>query len=99
MGVIEVGMCKTVAIFRAMNGYTEARIGGTGRQAPVFGAGAIAQGIHGMNSAGQSFAPTFMRHMYEYGHYERTVGAREGGTQQARLQQSTGLLQGPGHRR
>ncbi len=67
MGVIEVGMCKTVAIFRAMNGYTEARIGGTGRQAPVFGAGAVVQGIHGMNSAGQSFAPTFMRHMYEYG--------------------------------
>ena len=67
MGVIEVGMCETVAIFRAMNGYTEARIGGTGRQAPVFGAGAVVQGIHGMNSAGQSFAPTFMRHMYEYG--------------------------------
>ncbi len=32
MGAIEVGMCHTVAIFRAMNGYTEARIGGTGRR-------------------------------------------------------------------
>ena len=67
MGVIEAGMCKTVAIFRAMNGYTEARIGGTGQQAPVFRSNAITQGIYGMNSAGQSFAPSFMRHMYEYG--------------------------------
>jgi acetyl-CoA acetyltransferase len=67
MGVIEAGMCKTVAIFRAMNGFTEARIGGTGRQAPRFGGGSVTQGIHGMGSAGQMFAPTFMRHMYEYG--------------------------------
>src|SRR3972149_1267503 len=28
MGVIEVGMCRTVAIFRSMNGYSELRIGG-----------------------------------------------------------------------
>jgi acetyl-CoA acetyltransferase len=67
IGVIEAGMCHTVAIFRAMNGYTEARIGGTGRQAPVFRGGSLDAGIHGMHSAGQSFAPTFMRHMYEYG--------------------------------
>ena len=31
IGVIEAGMCKTVAIFRSMNGYTQVRIGGTGR--------------------------------------------------------------------
>ena len=67
MGVIEAGMCNTVAIFRAMNGYTEARIGGTGRQAPVFTGASLDAGIHGMNAAGQSFAPSFMRHMYEYG--------------------------------
>src|SRR2546430_595246 len=30
MGAIEAGMCRTVAIFRSMNGYTEFRIGGTG---------------------------------------------------------------------
>ena len=66
-GVIEAGMCKTVAIFRSMNGYTEARIGGTGRQAPAFRSGALQQGIYGMSSAAQSFAPSFMRHMYEYG--------------------------------
>ena len=64
MGVIEAGMCNTVAIFRAMNGYTEARIG---RQAPVFTGASLDAGIHGMNAAGQSFAPSFMRHMYEYG--------------------------------
>src|SRR2546428_8704959 len=28
MGAIEAGMCKTVALFRSMNGYTEFRIGG-----------------------------------------------------------------------
>jgi acetyl-CoA acetyltransferase len=67
MGVIEAGMCSTVAIFRAMNGFTEARIGGTGRQRPVFTGGSLEAGIHGMNSAGQSFAPSFMRHGYEYG--------------------------------
>ncbi len=66
-GVIEAGMCNTVAIFRSMNGYTEARIGGTGRQAPAFRSGSLTQGIYGMSSAAQSFAPSFMRHMYEYG--------------------------------
>src|SRR4030095_13777724 len=30
IGAIEAGMCKTVALFRSMNGYTEVRIGGTG---------------------------------------------------------------------
>src|ERR1051326_1619170 len=28
MGVIEAGLCKTVVIFRAMNGYSQVRIGG-----------------------------------------------------------------------
>src|SRR6185436_11462471 len=67
IGVIEAGMCSTIAIFRAMNGYSQLRVGGTGRQAPVFRGGSLEAGIHGMHSAGQSFAPTFMRHMYEYG--------------------------------
>ncbi|MBI2205208.1 MAG: hypothetical protein HYU41_15275 [Candidatus Rokubacteria bacterium] len=68
MGAIEVGMCRTVAIFRAMNGYTEVRIGGTGARsaAPVRGQD-LAQVPYGMRSAGQAFAPTFMRHMYDYG--------------------------------
>src|SRR5258707_2289845 len=68
MGAIEAGMCNTVAIFRSMNGYSDFRIGGTGARAaqPVRGLD-LAQGPFGMRSAGQSFAPTFMRHMYEYG--------------------------------
>ena len=68
MGAIESGMCSTVAIFRSMNGYSDFRIGGTGARAaqPVRGLD-LAQMPFGMRSAGQSFAPTFMRHMYEYG--------------------------------
>ena len=68
MGAIEAGMCRTVAIFRSMNGYSEVRIGGTGVRAaaPVRGQD-LAQRPFGMTSAGQNFAFTFMRHMYEYG--------------------------------
>ncbi|MBI2153645.1 MAG: hypothetical protein HYU24_08040 [Candidatus Rokubacteria bacterium] len=68
MGAIEVGLCRTVAIFRSMNGYTEVRIGGTGTRAaaPVRGQ-ELAWRPYGMTSAGQNFAPTFMRHMYDYG--------------------------------
>ncbi|MCI0548601.1 MAG: hypothetical protein L0027_15115 [Candidatus Rokubacteria bacterium] len=68
MGAIEVGMCRTVALFRSMNGYSDFRIGGTGARAaqPVRGLD-LAQVPYGMRSAGQNFAPTFMRHMYEYG--------------------------------
>src|SRR5881409_4045159 len=68
MGAIEAGMCNTVAIYRSMNGYSEFRIGGTGVRsaAPVRGLD-LTQRPYGMTSAGQNFAPTFMRHMYEYG--------------------------------
>jgi acetyl-CoA acetyltransferase len=68
MGAIEAGMCRAVAIFRSMNGYSDFRIGGTGARAaqPVRGLD-LAQVPFGMRSAGQSFAPTFMRHMYEHG--------------------------------
>src|SRR5256884_5644489 len=68
MGAIEAGMCNTVAIYRSMNGYSEFRIGGTGARAaqPVRGLD-LAQVPFGMRSAGQNFAMTFMRHMYEYG--------------------------------
>src|SRR3989442_8791563 len=66
MGAIESGMCKTIAIFRSMNGYSDFRIGGTGARAaqPVRGLD-LAQVPFGMRSAGQAFSPTFMRHMYE----------------------------------
>src|SRR3954452_10564264 len=35
IGVIEAGMCKCVAIFRSMNGYSQVRIGGTGVRSAV----------------------------------------------------------------
>ena len=68
MGAIEAGLCRTVAIFRSMNGYSEFRIGGTGARAaqPVRGLD-LAQAPFGMRSAAQTFAPTFMRYLYEYG--------------------------------
>ncbi len=68
MGVIEAGMCKSVAIFRAMNGYSQFRIGGTGARAaaPVIGE-QLHNRAYGWQSAGQNFAPAFMRHMYDYG--------------------------------
>jgi acetyl-CoA acetyltransferase len=68
MGAIEAGMCNTVAIYRSMNGYSEFRIGGTGvRAAQPVRSLDLAQVPFGMRSAGQNFAMTFMRHMYEYG--------------------------------
>ena len=35
IGVIEAGMCKTVVIFRSMNGFSQVRIGGTGVRSAV----------------------------------------------------------------
>jgi acetyl-CoA acetyltransferase len=68
MGVIEAGMCRTVAIFRAMNGYSQVRIGGTGaRSAVPINGDQIHNRAYGWQSAGQMFAPTFLRHMYDYG--------------------------------
>jgi acetyl-CoA acetyltransferase len=68
IGVIEAGMCKTVVIFRSMNGFSQVRIGGTGVRAaaPVSG-DALHSRAYGWQSAGQSFAPTFMRHMHDFG--------------------------------
>src|SRR5665213_139143 len=68
IGIIEAGLCKTVAIFRSMNGFSQVRIGGTGARsaAPVAG-DMLHNRAYGWQSAGQSFAPTFMRHMYDYG--------------------------------
>jgi acetyl-CoA acetyltransferase len=69
IGVIEAGLCKTVAIFRAMNGYSQVRIGGTGgagQRAPLSSAGLFGR-AYGLMSAGQIFSQSFMRHMYDYG--------------------------------
>lgn len=67
-GVIAAGMCKTVAVFRAMNGFSQVRIGGTGARSaiPIVGDDLHSR-AYGWQSAGQMFAPTFLRHMYEFG--------------------------------
>jgi acetyl-CoA acetyltransferase len=68
IGVIEAGMCKAVAIFRSMNGFSQVRIGGTGARSAVPVTGDMLHNrAYGWQSAGQSFAPTFMRHMHVYG--------------------------------
>ena len=68
IGVIEAGMCKAVVIYRSMNSYTQVRIGGTGARSavPIIGDQIHHRG-YGWQSAGQMFAPTFLRHMYDYG--------------------------------
>jgi acetyl-CoA acetyltransferase len=69
IGVIEAGMCSTVVIYRAMNGYSQVRIGGTGNRGavtPLSGDSLFTRG-YGYMSAGQWFSKTFMRHMYDYG--------------------------------
>src|SRR6201986_5313651 len=68
IGIMEAGLCKCVAIFRAMNGFSQVRIGGTGaRSATPVNGDMLHNRAYGWQSAGQMFAPTFMRHMYEYG--------------------------------
>ena len=68
IGLIEAGMCKTVAIFRSMNGFTS---GAHRRHRRALGGAGQGDMLHnrayGWQSAGQRFAPTFMRHMYDYG--------------------------------
>src|SRR5262249_27258452 len=76
IGLIEAGMCNVVAIFRAMNGYSQVRIGGTGVRAAAPVSGDMLHGrAYGWQSAGQSFAPTFMRHMHDYGTRPEQVAA------------------------
>ena len=67
MGAIEAGMCSTVVIYRAMNGYSQSRIGGTGRLESAITGEQLHDRVYGWATPGQLFAPTFMRHMYEYG--------------------------------
>src|SRR6185503_6116897 len=68
IGVIEAGMCKTVVLFRAMNGFSQVRIGGTGARAVAPVAGDMLHNrAYGWQSAGQLFSLSFMRHMYDYG--------------------------------
>ena len=100
-GAIEAGMCHTVAIFRSMNGYSEARMGGTpaaGRPAPRGRGGRPPWTTcpYGLSSPAQMFQFTFARHMHDYGTTSEQLAHGQGGAQPARVQQPEGLLQDPG---
>ena len=62
IGVLEVGMCSTIAIFRSMLGYSGVRMGGSGARAvaPIVGPELLAR-TYGWSTPGQYFAPFFMR--------------------------------------
>ena len=66
-GVIEAGMCRTVVIYRSMNGYSGLRMGGTGWDAAPIAGDELHWRPYGWSSPAQWFAPVFMRHMHEYG--------------------------------
>jgi acetyl-CoA acetyltransferase len=69
-------MCKTVVIFRAMNGFSQVRIGGTGARAVAPVQGDMLHGrAYGWQSAGQMFSLSFMRHMHDYGTTPAQVAA------------------------
>jgi acetyl-CoA acetyltransferase len=76
IGAMEAGMCNAVVIFRSMNGFSQVRIGGTGARAVAPVSGDMLHGrSYGWQSAGQMFAPTFLRHMYDYGTKPEQVAA------------------------
>ncbi len=75
IGAIEAGMCETVAIFRAMNGYSQVRIGGTGRGAAPVTSADLMRRPYGLASAVQTFAFSFTRHMMEYGVKSEDIAA------------------------
>jgi acetyl-CoA acetyltransferase len=76
IGVIEAGLCKTVVLFRSMNGYSQVRIGGTGARSAVPVSGDMLHSrAYGWQSAGQMFSLTFMRHMHDYGTRPEQVAA------------------------
>ena len=94
IGVMEAGLCKCVAIFRAMNGFSQVRIGGTGARsaAPVNG-DALHNRAYGWQSAGPDFRPDLHAAHVRLRHEAGTGGHGEGGAFRARLEQPEGLLQ------
>ncbi len=67
IGAIEAGMCRTMVLFRSMNGATAMRMGGSGRRAAQLSGDALFNTVYGLTSPAQMFSQSFMRHMYEYG--------------------------------
>ena len=75
-GLIEARMCNAIVIYRAMNGYSQVRPGGSGARAlaPVSDQ-MLHTRAYGLQSAGQQFAFSFMRHMHDYGTLPEQVAA------------------------
>ena len=94
IGVIEAGMCKTVAIFRAMNGYTQVRIGGTGARSARAGRRrhAAQPRLWLAERRADVRADLHAPHV-RLRHHAGAGGDREGGAQPPRLEQPEGLLQ------
>lgn len=68
VGLIVTGQCRTVAVYRAMNGFSGTRTGGTNRNAiPVISGQDLYSRPFGWSSPAQTFAPCFMRHMHDFG--------------------------------
>ena len=100
MGVIEAGMCKTVVIFRAMNGFSQVRIGGTGaRSAAPVARRHAAQPRLWLAERGADVQPHLHAPHVRLRDDARTGGRREGGPQRARLEQPESLLQEARHGR
>ena len=100
IGIMEAGMCKCVAIFRSMNGYSQVRIGGTGARsaAPVNG-DALHSRAYGWQSAGQNVRADLHAPHVRIRHQAGAGGDGEGGAFGARLQQPEGVLQEALYRR
>ncbi len=67
IGAIEAGMCRTVAIFRSMNGATGRRMGGSGGGGGRLGGAGLFGAVYGQVSPAEMFSHCFMRHLYEFG--------------------------------
>ena len=98
IGVIEAGMCKTVVIFRSMNGFSQVRIGGTGVRAaaPVSG-DMLHSRAYGWQSAGQIVRADLHAPHARFRHHRRAGRPRPRRPQPSRLEQSQGLLQEAPH--
>src|SRR5260370_8733047 len=66
IGVIEAGMCKTVVIFRSMNGFSGVRMGGSGRGAPTIAGGGLHGAVYRMAPPSPSFNFPLMTPTYDY---------------------------------
>lgn len=67
IGAIEAGMCKTAVIFRSLNGYSQARMGLSGRTGAAVTGDLLHKRPYGWEAAGQMFSLAFMRHMHDHG--------------------------------